>query len=256
MGSNSSCHYFTGDAASDASAQVILDEKHGLNVNPAKTTEFFPEKNSPDNQKTLFRPPNETVKTLRKRDERKGADESKKGADDRWKQAKAEWQSTVIAELEEQERLQQGQSGCEPDRYGCNERQSALQAIREEEEERLRIRTEGSPLSAVRDSLEAKEGEQPPPAPRRHELGLGEEADDKEEISLFGKVVVEADAQNQELTRGMDGVRDKAQSPVVEGSREEEKEEDMLDIKDKERSSVVEGSTEDDKDASFQKKEI
>jgi len=186
MGTSTSCNYFSfgEEKIVEPNLQVITDENVGSNVSPGKITEF-----------ATPRPVQESSKTLRNKDDRRGAD-------DRWKKAKAEWQATVMADLEEKERLQQAPSdGHEPDRYGSDERRQALEAIREEEDERQRALKERSPDSDVENPAQVEEGLPKPPTP------------------------CQADVQNHQPTHELGEVRE-GEQPLVESEERSPKEKD------------------------------
>lgn len=145
MGVATSCQYFISseEPVPEPGTQVTANENCKGIYSPSKVAEFAPElkppntykiapeNKSPNSHKTVYRPARESLKTLRKKDDR--AD--RKFADERWKKAKEEWQATVIADLEAQAAAK------EPERYSSDERTLALQAIRAEEEERKRAGT-------------------------------------------------------------------------------------------------------------------
>merc|ERR1712232_730655 len=80
----------------------------------------------PGSSKTVFSSTRETLKALKTR-------EDNAVAQARWSQVKYDWKEKIIAEMEERERNQAQSAAPEADRFGADERQLALQAIREEQ---------------------------------------------------------------------------------------------------------------------------
>jgi hypothetical protein len=92
----------------------------GVHVPPARVSR---------GPRTAYRPPSETLKMLKSQEE-------KKASEQRWAATKADWEANVIAEMEKQKQLSQPEAapGTEADRYAPDERQNALQMIKEDME--------------------------------------------------------------------------------------------------------------------------
>lgn len=138
MGQATSCAYWVASAETDAA----LSRDIQADASASDDAKSSPRPLS-GNLRTAYRPPSETLKLLKAKKASEVSQETKKASEERWAKTKAEWEARVTAEIEERERLNQpdqAMQGTEPDRYAPDERQLALQAIKEDmaEEERQR----------------------------------------------------------------------------------------------------------------------
>lgn len=136
MGQATSCAYWIASAETGAahSREIQADASEDVNLSP-------PPVRVSGNPRTVYRPPSETLKLLKAKKGLEASPETKKASEERWAKTKAEWEARVTTEIEERERLNQADQampGTEPDRYAPDERQLALQAIKEDMEQEER----------------------------------------------------------------------------------------------------------------------
>jgi len=150
MGQATSCAYWIASAETGAAhsrgpsyIQADADASEDLKSAPRPVSA---------NPRTVYRPPSETLKLLRAKKVSAVTQETKEASAERWAKTKADWEARVTAEIEEKERLNQADQampGTEADRYAPDERQLALQAIKEDMEEERQRATVQTTLAGI-----------------------------------------------------------------------------------------------------------
>jgi len=239
MGQSVACSYWNG---SECNQPQVKDVQADLSTAEYKSSE--PEKPSfrsavkPSSElRAAFRPPSEMLKTLK-------AQENKKMAQERWAKTKAEWEARVTAELEERERSNQ-QPGTEPDRYHADERQRALQAIREEEELKTAEADGRVPeFKNAAEDLQVKAAQEDAksldtPEATMPELEVPEVVQEEREQRLDRDIVEEKEQQQQQPDQDMCLAQEQQQQPDQDMCLAEDKSEQRLAQEAAERKSLL-----------------
>jgi len=221
MGQSAACTYWNGAEGSDASyPEVRQDIQAGVEIpEPGSLADTGTASivRKLDGNRTVFRPPSETLKAIKAQDAKKQRNSAEKlAAQERWAKTKAEWEANVVAEMDAMEAKKQQPEGAAPvptimgavpapgteaDRYAPDERKLALQAIKEEmEEERKAAEAELQP--AGEKECKAAEAELQPVDEKDQTSIEAQDAAETESAKVFKEPVLvpETEAVEQENT--------------------------------------------------------